>query len=91
MINAVSFDYIISNVKSQIAFLKYRTVSRKKGITLSILFFAALWIYQKCHYDLRLPRIVAAFITLLHNWRVLLAHDKHADRWLDCVFTFTRL
>ena len=66
VINAVSFDYIISNVKSQIAFLKYRTVSRKKGITLSILFFfAALWIYQKCHYDLRLPRIVAAFITRL--------------------------
>ena len=28
-------------------------------------FFAVLWIYQKCHYDLRLPRIVAAFITQL--------------------------
>ena len=36
--NAVSFDNIISNVKTQIAFLKYRTVRQKKGIILKSLF-----------------------------------------------------
>ena len=67
VINAVSFDYIISNVKSQIVFLKYRIVRQKKKryYTFNPSFFGVLWIYQKCHYDLRLPRIVAAFITQL--------------------------
>ena len=55
VINAVSFDYIISNVKSQIAFLKYRTVRQKKRYyTFNPFLFAVLWIYQKCHHDLRL-------------------------------------
>ena len=60
----------------------------KKGITLLILFFAVPWIYQKYHYDLHLRE---SSRHLLHNFWVFLAHDKHADRWLDCVFTFTRL
>ena len=37
----------------------------KKVLHFQSFFFAVLWIYQKCHYDLRLPRIVAAFITRL--------------------------
>ena len=49
----------------KIAFLKYRTARRKKRYYTFNPFFAVLWIYQKCHYDLRLPRIVAAVITQL--------------------------
>jgi len=60
----------------------------KKGITLSILFLLCCGYIKNvimiCVYQESSPH-------LLHNWSVLVAHDKHADRWLDCVFTFTRL
>ena len=63
VINAVSFDYIISNVKSQIAFLKYRTVRQQKRYYTFNPFFCCTGDISKMSLWSAFTKIVAAFIT----------------------------